>query len=145
MGEGKATSFEPVHVTGVVTDEVGRPRNDGTPGSELYAVPLRLSRTPSSEWGDSFEACWNNPPTLSTMHRPGIASVVGDTIVLGSTTIDEIEEHHLATVRMCVEKANEREVARTEDARHQRESDDNARMAHRAHVDEVADRLKFDD
>ncbi|MEX0755523.1 MAG: hypothetical protein WD556_10490 [Actinomycetota bacterium] len=143
--EGATSEFEPVRVTGVVTERVGRPRNDGTPGSELYAVPLQLSRTPSSQWRDFFEACWNNPPTSSTMHRPGIASVVEDAIVLGSTTIDEVEEHHLKTVRLCVVQANENEGARKDRVRDQRKTDDDARLEHQAHVKEVADRLEFDD
>ena len=36
-----------VKLVGIVHEGVGRPRNDGTRGSALYAVPFRLSRTPT--------------------------------------------------------------------------------------------------
>ena len=41
--------FAPIEIVGVITDEVGSPRNDGGRGSALYAVPIRLSRSLSSE------------------------------------------------------------------------------------------------
>lgn len=47
-------TFEPLKVTGVITEDVGSPRNDGTPGSGLYKVPLRLSGRPSGEWTTAF-------------------------------------------------------------------------------------------
>ena len=82
------------------------PRNDGTPGSALYDVPLKLNRMPSAVWANVFVRTWDRPPSWSTMHRPGIASVVGDRIWLRGTTIEEIEKHHLATLNLCVGVAN---------------------------------------
>lgn len=136
--------FEPIRVTGIVKERVGRPRNDGTPGSALYAVPVRLSRTPSGTWSELFRECWNHPPSFTTMHRPGIARVVGDTVVLDGTTIDEVERYHLDTVKLCVARANDEEIAALERAQRRAERDEAERQAHEAHVDEVADRLKFD-
>lgn len=136
---------KPIQVVGVVKERVGRPRNDGTPGSGLYAVPLRLSRTPSHAWGEFFEQCWNSPPSFTTMHRPGIASVIGDTVVMDGTTIDEVEKYHLKTVQLCVEQANENEANRLQAERQHKERDDVARREHEAHVGEVANRLRFDD
>lgn len=137
-------AFEPIRVTGIVKERVGRARNDGTPGSGLYEVPLQLSRTPSSTWSEFFRECWNHPPSFTTMHRPGIARVAGDTVVLDGTTIDEVEKYHLDTVKLCVARANDVEIARVERARRRAEQDEAERQVHDAHVDEVADRLKFD-
>jgi hypothetical protein len=44
--------FEPIQITGIIVDQVGRPRNDGTRGSALYGVPFRLSQRPPHEWAD---------------------------------------------------------------------------------------------
>jgi hypothetical protein len=137
--------FEPIRVTGVVKERVGRPPGRGTAGSGLYAVPLQLSDSPSSAWGKSFEQCWNHPPSFTTMHRAGIARVTGDTIVLDGTTIDEVERYHLATVKLCVEAANGAELGRLDRDRQQSERDEVALREHEAHVDDVADRLRFDE
>jgi hypothetical protein len=99
---------------GIAKEEVGRPRNDGTRGSGLYLVPIRLSRTPSREWSRFLIDCWNHPPSFTSMHRPGIASVHSNTIVLDGTTVEEMEKYHAATLRLCVDKANENEAARLE-------------------------------
>ncbi len=50
------------------------------------------------------------------MHRPGIASVQGDRIVLDGTTIDELERYHLKTLKLVVRQLNERtgQYVRTE-------------------------------
>ena len=40
------------------------------------------------------------------MHRPGIASVVGDRIILDGTTVEEIEKHHRDTLTVVVERVN---------------------------------------
>lgn len=45
---------EPIRIIGIVVDEVGEPRNDGTRGSALYKVPFRLSRRPSFLWGQAL-------------------------------------------------------------------------------------------
>ncbi len=38
------------------------------------------------------------------MHRPGIASVVDDEILLNGTTIEEVREYHRETLKLCIEK-----------------------------------------
>ena len=53
-------------------------RNDGTRGRALYRVPFQLSRWPYPVWAQNFVQTWNRPPSLSTMHRPGIARIEGD-------------------------------------------------------------------
>lgn len=136
---------EPIRIIGIVKEGVGRPRDDRTRGSALYKVPLRLSRTPSPEWSQLFVQCWDHPPSFSTMHRPTIARVVGDTIVLDGTTMDELERYHARTLRLCVQQVNEQEAAHLERVRQAREREEAARRQHEREVDEIAGRLKFDD
>ena len=98
-----------ISIEGIITDEVTLPSNDGTRGSALYKVPFRLSQNPSSEWKQLFISAWNSPPSFTTMHRPGIASVVGDKIILDGTTIEEVRDYHRDTLLLCVKEANERD------------------------------------
>ena len=133
-----------IRIIGIVKEGVGRPRNDRTAGSALYRVPLRLSRSPSPEWSKLFVRCWNHPPSFTSMHRPGIARVSGDTIVLDGTTMDELERYHATTLRLCVDQANEQEAAHLQRVQQARERDEAERRGHEQQVDEIADRLKFD-
>ncbi len=41
------------------------------------------------------------------MHRPGIASVYGNRVVLDGTTLDEVERYHRDTLKLVVDRANE--------------------------------------
>lgn len=112
--------FEPINLIEIIADEVGHPRNDGTPGSALYQVPIRLSATPPLEWGQLFAKNWNHPPSFTSMHRPGIASVSGNRVILNGTTLDEIEQYHRATLLLVVDVTNREYAAflgRTESAR----------------------------
>jgi len=143
-GEGKVVDPEAIRIIGIVKEGVGRPRNDGTAGSALYRVPLRLSRIPSPEWSDLFVRCWDHPPSFTSMHRPGIASVSGDMIVLDGTTMDELERYHAETLRRCVDQANEQEAVHGERVQQARMRDEAERRGHERQVDEIADRLKFD-
>ena len=138
------THEEPVRIVEVATDEVTAPTLDGTSGSALYTVPLRLSREPSRQWADLFVATWNRPPRFSTMHRPGIATVRGARIVLDGTTLEEIEKHHQDTLTLCVDVANQKEadilqVRGQEEERRRREVAD-----HRKEVEERSKKLSFD-
>ena len=91
----KAKAFEPIRILGVIAAEVGVPRNDGTAGSGLYKVPFQLSRKPLELWANLFVDAWDRPSKFTSMHRPGIARVEGDRIVLDGTTIEEVEKYHL--------------------------------------------------
>lgn len=44
----------PLRIVEVDRDGVTAPRNDGTPGSALYSVPLRLSAVPDRAWAELF-------------------------------------------------------------------------------------------
>jgi hypothetical protein len=145
QGRPPAPAYEPVRIIGIVKEGVGRPRNDGTRGSALYKVPLRLSRTPSPTWSNLFVRCWDQPPSWSSRHRPRIARVQGDTIVLDGTTMGELESVHMRTLRLCLNQANEQEVEDIERVRKEQEREQAAGREHQRQVDEIADRLKFDD
>ena len=134
---------EPLDLVGVVSEEVGTPRNDGTPGSGLYVVPIRLSRQATAAEIRLLVEIWNRPPSWSTMHRPGILTVHGDRLILDGTTIDEVRDVHATTLRAVIDRVNqladeERSRAKAEAARLA-----DAKQAHENHVDEVAAEIAF--
>jgi hypothetical protein len=135
---------EPIRIIGVVKEGVSEPRNDGTAGSALYRIPLRLSRRPPAIWRDAFPEAWNHPPQWTTMHRPGIASVQGDTIVLDGTTMDELETVHVTTLKLVIDKLNRDVADALERERVRQELEERARESHRDEVDNIAGRLNFD-
>jgi nucleotide-binding universal stress UspA family protein len=98
--------FEPIQITGIIADQVGMPRNDGTEGSALYRIPFRLSQRPPHEWAEIFIHNWNHPSRFSSMHRPGIASIVGDTVILDGTTIEEVKDYHRDTLVLVTQETN---------------------------------------
>jgi hypothetical protein len=148
---GRATSYEsisrdegPIKITEVIAEEVTSPRNDGTPGSALYAVPFRLSRRPSQKWAELFLQNWRHPPSFTTMHRSSIARISGNKIVLDGTTMEEVERYHLATLKLVLDKTNE-EAGRWEKAERARlEREKEVGQAHRRGIDEMAKRFRFD-
>src|ERR1700684_2965500 len=100
------TSQYPLQIVEVDTEHVGTPRLDGTAGSGLYAVPVKLNMEPPPLWTRLFPDNWDRPPEWSNMHRPGIAKVVGDRIVLDGTTIQEVRDTHAKTLKLAVETTN---------------------------------------
>lgn len=136
---------EPVRIVGVDTEAIGRPRNDGTRGSALYRVPLILNRVPAAVWRSNFASAWNSPPAWTSMHRPGIASVQGDRIVLDGTTIEELEKYHLQTLKLVVRQLNEHTAQFLRAERERRRVEAEAAAAHDRNVREAAARLRFDD
>jgi sRNA-binding protein len=141
---GAEEGFEAIRILGIVEEGVGRPRSDGSPGSALYRIPLRLSRRPSPGWARHFVETWNRPPQFSTMHRPGIASLSGDSIILDGTTMEELERYHVETLRHVLAKVNADVAAheRQELVRGEREAE--AKRQHDESVKAIADRLDFD-
>jgi hypothetical protein len=140
-----AMAFEPLRITGVVVDEVGAPRSDGTPGSALYVVPFQLSRRPPTGWAEIFVAWWNHPPQWTSMHRPGIASVHGDRIILDGTTVPEVERYHRETLILALNEAN-RQFSELETRQRRAEEAERLRLEeHKMSVSDAAKRLKFDE
>lgn len=141
--ESDDEEFDPIEIVGVVREGVTTPRNDGTRGSGLYRIPLRLSRRPPVQWAGAFPEAWNRPPSFTNMHRPGIASVVNDTIVLDGTTMEELEKYHAETLKVVVADLNKRYADFHQDARAQRQAERMIEQSHRSTVDDIANRLDF--
>lgn len=129
---------EPLHIVGIDTERVGRPRNDGTPGSALYAVPLKLSRMPTIGEARLLVHFWDNPSSWSTMHRRGIARIQGDSLVLDGTTIEEVRDHHISTVRGAVAATNTANAIDVAAEARDGELDDARVAEHKANVLKVA-------
>ena len=139
------SSFIPIRIEGIIVDEVTSPRNDGTPGCALYAVPFQLSRTPPHEWGQLFISAWDHPPSFTSRHRPGIAEVYADRVVLNGTTVEEIEEVHRETLKVVRSDVNTR-YAQWEAIQSQREEASKQReVQHENQVRDAAKRMRFDD
>jgi TIR domain-containing protein len=140
----EAEGFDPIKIIGVIEDEIGHPRNDGTRGSALYEVPFKLSRTPPADWAELFIRNWNQPPQWTSMHRPGIAEVYRDRIVLNGTTMDEVQRYHRDTLKLALDETNKiysEHVAR--ELQHERaatkERDEHERAAR-----DAAKKIRFD-
>lgn len=140
----RAGPDEPIKILGIDVDKVGRPRNDGTRGSALYEVPLRLNRRPSALWAEILQLVWDHPPRFTTMHRPGIARVSGDRVILDGTTIEEIEQYHAETLRLVVPEVNRRvlEIEAAEEEKRRRAEEE--RRSHDASVRDKARNISFD-
>lgn len=134
----------PISITGIDEAGITQPKNDGTRGSALYAVPFQLSSRPDNRWADLVVANWDRPPRWTTMHRPGIARVVGDRIVLDGTTIEEVQNYHLETLKLAVKVTNEQ----AEQLRLRKQAEQQARIQteadHHAAVTRAIDQMQFD-
>ncbi len=93
---------------------------------------------------EQLKAPGDNPPQFSTMHRPGIAKVTGNRIVLDGTTAEEFTRHHKQTLDLAVAATNTQhaEHRRREQAANQAAHDDARR--HKDHVDRALASLSFD-
>jgi hypothetical protein len=76
------------------------------------------------------------------MHRPGIASVAGDKVILDGTTIEEVGKYHAETLRLVVDKVNT-DVALIEeqDAKRQK-AEEVEPLRHWDHVRKVSPRIR---
>lgn len=142
--QNPAEVFKPVKIEGVIADEVGIPLNDGSRGSALYPIPFRLSYAPTHEWGDLFIRSWAHPPRYSTMHRPGIAVVERDRIILRGTTIEEVQKYHRDTLKLCVDVANSEMEKLLEHRRAVLEAKAKAANDHKENVRRIAGDISFD-
>jgi hypothetical protein len=143
MQQTNSHEQEPIKIVGVIEEDVA-PRIDNHARSTLYEIPFRLSRQPSEPWSEFFVDAWNRPSEFTSMHRPGIARVEGDRIVLDGTTIEEVERYHLKTLKLAIDRANELTLqwGRSKEQREKALSEQQETLRH--HVREVAKRLKFD-
>ena len=77
------------------------------------------------------------------MHRPGIASVIGNRIILDGTTIDEVKEFHRDTLKLCVDEANKRELRYIALKQQERVRKAQQKAEHMNHVSSVIDEIEF--
>lgn len=134
-----------IKIKGIIADKVTEPRRDGTRGSALYSIPFQLSSVPSHEWAELFVLTWDNPPAYTSMHRPGIASVQGSTVVLDGTTIEEVEECHRDTLLRVVAHVNKKISKREAERKREDELARQASEEHKRKVEDASQRIKFDD
>jgi hypothetical protein len=134
-----------IKIKGILIDEVTHPLNDGTRGSALYKIPFELNKRPSYEWIELFVNAWNRPPSFTQMHRPGIASVYGNKIVLDGTTIEEIEKYHKATLKLSVGLANKTLKELKERQKLIAEMEKQKIEEHKNKVGNISNRINFDD
>lgn len=136
--------FEDIRITKLIGEEITEPRNDGTRGSALYTVPFLLSDTPPSGWAHLFIRHWDRPSHFTPLHRPGIARVTRDRILLEGTTVEEVEGTHLPTLKLAVNAANEGYRAALLREEQRARLKEEQRVRHRRNVDDVARRISFD-
>ena len=139
-----SSAFEDIRITRVIVEDVTEPRNDGTAGSALYTVPFQLSATPPGEWRSLFIRHWNHPPRFTTMHRPGIARMSRDRVLLEGTTIEEVKQYHRDTLILAVDEANREYRAQIAEARRKQRAAEERKAQHRRNVDDVAAEIRFD-
>lgn len=136
--------FEPLRISGLVKEDIGIPRDDGTPGSALYEVPFQLSATPPGEWATLFKQSWDRPREYTGMHRPGISEIVGSRIILRRTTLEEVQQYHKKTLIIAVEMANEAYVDLLQKQHAEQERERIRQESHRQKVATLADEIDFD-
>ena len=139
-----SSEHNPIRILDIDVKEVGSPRPDTPSGGGLYAVPFRLSAKPSALWEKAFLKAWALPPEFTSMHRPGIAIVSGDRIILDGTTIEEIQRYHLKTLKLCVAEANAFVETSAKHARDRESAEKRKRRSHVQHVEKIARALNFD-
>ena len=134
---------EDIKIIGIISNEVTLPRNDGTRGSALYSIPFRLSSKPTRIWSELFLKNWDYPPRFTSMHRPGIARVASDKIILDGTTIEEVKQYHRNTLILCVEKTNEEEkqIRKREEQLKRKKQEE--RENHYRNIDDISKDIKF--
>lgn len=142
--EATENRWSPIKITGIVKEEITKPKLDGSRGSGLYAVPLRLSSRPPKEWAQLFVQTWDTPPSFTSMHRPGIAKVTGDKVILDGTTLEEVEKYHHETLLGVLGVVNQRygeyRARRQHEAEHKRE----IKARHDETISDVLKRMKFE-
>jgi hypothetical protein len=98
--------MDPLMITGVDAQHIGNPRSDGTAGSRLYSVPIKLNRSATTIEARLLLEHWDRPSVIPTGHRPGILRVSGATLVLDGTTIEEIRGFHAETLKRVIGLVN---------------------------------------
>jgi hypothetical protein len=117
--------MDPLTITGVDAQHIGNPRADGTSGSGLYSVPIKLNRSVTPIEAQLLLEHWDRPTVVPARHCPGILRATGSTVVLDGTTIEEIRRFHADTLKRAIGLVNVEiaEYAAADAARAQAEAD----------------------
>jgi hypothetical protein len=107
-------------------------------------VPFQPSRQPSSAWSDLFVKAWDRPPQFTNMHRPGIASISGNRILLNGTTIEEVEQYHRNTLLIVIERVNQLIAEQERKEQERIETEQRRLKEHEDAVRAAAHRIKFE-
>lgn len=78
------------------------------------------------------------------MHRPGIATVSGDCIVLDGTTIEEVRDRHARTLTLVVGQLNDAQTQYEEKALADAQPTAERQSHHEKEVRAVADDIRFE-
>lgn len=143
-GSSEPNEYMEIKITGILLDQVTLPKMDGTRGSALYKVPFGLSARPRELWIKMFIENWNHPSSYTTMHRPGSASLLGKSIVLNGTTIEEVEKYHKNILMLAMNEANTQECRILEYRRRLQEIERKREETYRNHISDIASKINFD-
>ncbi|MEE3808580.1 toll/interleukin-1 receptor domain-containing protein [Lysinibacillus fusiformis] len=133
-----------IKIEGIITNEVTMPKNDGSRGSALYKIPFRLNKSPNSDWKKLFLHYWDRPSSFTSMHRPGIARVEGDKILLDGTMIEEVQKYHRDTLLLAVKEANEKYNQHLKKLEIEKERLLKAERNHNDKISKLAGEIRFD-
>lgn len=136
--------YDEIKIVDIIREGITIPKNDGTPGAALYTIPFKLSSKPSKLWIDLFLKEWDMPISATTMHRPGIAHVHNDTIILNGTTIEEVKNYHIETLKLCIEEANKKEKHFLQYQKEKEKQKRSIVAGHYDNVNQVIDKISFD-
>lgn len=106
-GGTAAAADEGVRIIGLSTDELRGASAEGADGSTPIMLAVRLSKAPSTNWAALFADAWDHLRDAPRGHRPGMARVEGDRIVLTGMTPRELRDVHRASLDAIVNQVNE--------------------------------------
>ncbi len=132
--------WEEIEVLEIVEEEITTPRTLMSDQTDTYSIPFRVSSVPPLKWVSLFEKLWNNPPAFIQDHRPEIARLVGDKVILDDTNIDEIESVHFGTLQMIIDETN-RQYAEWLAEMEMYSKAQEVEMQFRGHIADVINRL----
>lgn len=134
-----------IKIQGIITDMVTSPSYNGSPGCLLYKIPFKLNQSPNQEWINFFIYAFDNPSEYTTMHRPGIAYVLGDKIYLDGTTIEEVDKYHKKTLKLAVNEANKKQKESIQKRIREEEASKVRLEQFRKNIDDMVRNINFDD
>lgn len=98
------THQDAIRITRIIDADITPSRKGGA----LREVPFELSAHPDDDWERLFVQTWDRPDQFTSRHRPGIARVEGNRIVLDGVTMDEVAEVHRDMMIRVVDATNKK-------------------------------------